>query len=65
MSRTIKCYNCGKFCGEIENGSKLIRGLSYICKECRELIKIKTEEINKISGIYDSDMPDFFKGIFK
>lgn len=47
----IHCSKCGTYCGEIKEGSKLRKGLKYVCNEC-------------YTGRTGSDIPDFFKKVF-
>jgi DNA-directed RNA polymerase subunit RPC12/RpoP len=52
----INCHICGKVVGELKGGSKIEKGLSYLCKGC----------LPKVMGKPSSgDMPDFLRDLFK
>lgn len=47
---TIYCCDCHTYCGEIREGSKIRKGLKYVCNECHEKRKGR-------------DIPDFLSGL--
>lgn len=48
----IYCNECGTYCGEIREGSKLRKGLKYVCSRCDQARKRR-------------DVPDFLSGLFR
>jgi RNase P subunit RPR2 len=61
MPKTIYCDKCGTVVGELANGSKTKKGITYICRECRQ-----KQAINDYSTDAKGDTPfgDIFRDIF-
>ena len=72
----IYCTRCKILVGEILQGSKLRKGIKYLCTECEEAYKtlesLKNYEkgVGGVSGVSGDkskgyDMPDFFEDLMK
>lgn len=68
--RKICCRQCGKDMGEIAEGSKLRKGMSYICEPCGISLDEQLKELrvlklmSKMQGTGNPDFIDIFKDVF-
>ena len=60
----LRCHKCSIFLGEMSKG-KLKKGTVLLCVECIEKIKMIEDFGNYNKSTGKTDMPDFFKDIFK
>lgn len=56
----IYCCSCAKYVGEVRDG-KLMKGLGFICPDCRDAL-VGEEEI--LSKHKDDPMVDYLKNMF-
>ena len=61
--KSLYCRYCGKLCGEMASGSKVIReGFEVICGECFDGIA-NSGSLDGLAG-ENFDVPDLLKGLF-
>lgn len=56
MSKKIYCDGCGRYEGELENGSKIRHGLKFVCEDCYDKMTRKKP--------ISTDLPDPLKAVF-
>ncbi len=52
MSREIACGKCGKYMGLLAAGSRVSRGMVFLCRECGDTVL----------SSYSSVIPNFLRG---
>lgn len=61
----VYCKRCGFYLGEILTGSKLHKGIVYLCSCCHDLFKTYEDLKNYEKGVGSNSMPPGFEEIFK
>lgn len=51
MAKQIYCELCGKYLGELANGTKIMKGIVYLCPKCYQRIFPKTEDCDVVRDL--------------
>ncbi len=55
----INCAICHRHCGDIKEGSKLLKGLKHLCNECFNGVTRAIVDDNR------HQLPDFLRGFMR